>query len=78
MLLAIANAAKFAQNCQNLPKFAQRQLWNSTKNQDFSICQKNKIICIEEALEHISAIWIFNPRIFHMLFLLFLKIGLCL
>jgi hypothetical protein len=50
---------------QNLPKIAK-------------ICQNLPKDNFEEALEHISAIWIFNPRIFHMLFLLFLKIGLCL
>jgi hypothetical protein len=32
---------------------------------------------MEEALEHVSAIRIFNPRIFHMLFLLS-KNGLCM
>ena len=32
---------------------------------------------VEEALEHISAIWIFNPRIFYMQFLLS-KNGLCM
>jgi hypothetical protein len=26
MFLATVNAAKFAQNCQNLPKFAKKQL----------------------------------------------------
>jgi hypothetical protein len=41
MLLAIANAAKSAQNCQNLLKSAQKtKLWNTTKNQDFSVYQK--------------------------------------
>jgi hypothetical protein len=32
---------------------------------------------LEEALEHVSTVWIFNPRIFHMLFLLS-KNGLCM
>jgi hypothetical protein len=63
MLSATANAAKSIQNYQNLPKFAQR--WN------FEIPR------IEEALEHISTVRIFNPRIFHMLFLLS-KNGLCM
>jgi hypothetical protein len=72
---------KPAQNCPKLPKSAQisvkTKLWNSTKNQDFSVFQKKKILCIEEALEHVSTVWIFNPRMFHMLFLLS-KNGLCM
>jgi hypothetical protein len=56
--------------CPKLPKFA-------TKNRDFSIFQKQKFVRVEEALEHVSTIWIFNPRIFHMLFLLSKK-GLCM
>jgi hypothetical protein len=74
MLLATVNAAKSTQNCPKLPKFAKicpkMKLWSTTKNRDFSVLQKLKFLRIEEALEHVSAIWIFNPRIFHMLFLL--------
>jgi hypothetical protein len=71
---ATTNEAKSAQICPNLPKFAQRQNFtkNSTKNQDFSVSQKQKFLRVEEALEHV-----FNPRIFHMLFLLS-KNGLCM
>jgi hypothetical protein len=53
------------------------KLWNSTKNRDFSVFQNKKFLRVEEALEHVSAVWIFNPRIFHMLFLLS-KNGLCM
>jgi hypothetical protein len=66
---------------QNLPKTAQicpiMKLWNSTKNRDFSIFQKQKFERIEEALEHVLTVWIFNPRMFHMLSLLS-KNGLCM
>jgi hypothetical protein len=66
---------------QILPKTAKiypkTKLGNSTKNQDFSFFPKIKILCLEEALEHVSTFRIFNPRIFHMLFLL-LKNGLCI
>jgi hypothetical protein len=71
MLSATTNAAKFAQNC---PK---TKLWNSTKNQDFIIFQKQKFVRVEEALEHVSTVWIFNPRIFNTLYLL-PKNGLCM
>jgi hypothetical protein len=37
---------------------------------DFSVFQKQKFLCVEEALEYVSTVWFFNPRIFHMLFLL--------
>jgi hypothetical protein len=64
-----------------LPKFAKicskTKLWNTTKSQDFSVFWKWKFLSIEEALEHVSTVRIFNPRIFHMLFLLS-KIGLCM
>jgi hypothetical protein len=60
-MLSAINAAKSAQNCQNLPKSAQR--WN------FEIPPKIEIL-VEGALEYISDVGIFNPRIFHMLFLL--------
>jgi hypothetical protein len=29
---------------------------------------KKKILRIEEVLEHVSTVWIFNLRIYHMLF----------
>jgi hypothetical protein len=70
-LSATVNAANFAQNCQNLPKFAQRQNFEiPPKIEILVFLQNKKFLCIEEALEHVSTIWIFNPRIFHMLFLL--------
>jgi hypothetical protein len=59
---------------QILPKTTQiclkTKLWNTTKKWDFSVFQKWKFLCIEEALEHVSTIQIFNSRVFHMLFLL--------
>jgi hypothetical protein len=68
MLLAIVNVAKFAQNCQNLPKFTQRQLvWGTLKchqNWDFSVFQKWKFLCVEEAVEYVFTVWIFNTIIF--------------
>jgi hypothetical protein len=74
------NLPKTAQNCPKLPQFAKicpkMKLWNSTKNRDFSIFLNKKFVRVEEALEHVFTIWIFNPRIFHMLFLLS-KNGLC-
>jgi hypothetical protein len=39
--------------------------------------KNKKIYVLEEALVHVSTVWIFNPRIFHMLFLL-LKNSLCM
>jgi hypothetical protein len=64
--------------CPNLPKANKlEELWNATKNWDFSVFQKLKNLCVKEALEHVFTISIFNPRIFHMLFLLS-KIGLCM
>jgi hypothetical protein len=67
--------------CPKLPKSAQiclkTKLWNTTKNRDFSVFQKLKFLSIQEALEHVSTLRIFNPRIFHMLFLLS-KNGLCM
>jgi hypothetical protein len=52
---------------QILPKIAQNcpktKLWNSTKNWDFSIFQKEKFLCIEEALEHVSIVRIVNFNI---------------
>jgi hypothetical protein len=44
---------------------------------DFSVFQKLKFLYVEEALEHVFTVWIFNPRIFHMLFLLS-KNSLCM
>jgi hypothetical protein len=47
MLSAIVNAAKSAQNCPKLPKFAKicpkMKLWNSAKNRDFEYFPKIKI-----------------------------------
>jgi hypothetical protein len=55
MFLATVNAANFAQI------YPKTKLWNTTKNLDFSVFQKKKILCVEEALEHVSTIRIFNP-----------------
>jgi hypothetical protein len=67
--------------CPKLPKTAKicpkTKLWNTTKNQDLSVFQILKLLCVEEALEHVSTILIFNPRIFHKLFLLS-KYNLCM
>jgi hypothetical protein len=68
MLSATMNARKTVQIYPNLSKFGQRQNFETTKNREFSIFQKYKFIHLEKALEHVSTIWIFNPRIFHMLF----------
>jgi hypothetical protein len=80
MLSSTVNAAKFAQNCPKHPKFAKiypkTKIWNTTKNRDFSVFWNWKFLRVK-ALEHVSAIRIFNPRIFHMLFWLS-KIGLCM
>jgi hypothetical protein len=66
---------------QILPKTAKiypkTKLWNTTKNRDFNVFQKDKFRHVEEALEHVSTVWIFNPKFFHMLFLLS-KNGLCM
>jgi hypothetical protein len=74
MLSATVNAGKSAQICPKLPRTA--KICNSAKNRDFSVFQK-KILCVEEALEHVSTVWIFNLIIFHMLILLS-KNGLCM
>jgi hypothetical protein len=77
MLSATVNVAKSAQNCPKLPKTA--QIWNFEipPKIEILVLLKNKIVCVEEALEHVFTVWIFNPRIFHMLFLLS-KNGLCM
>jgi hypothetical protein len=81
MLSATANAAKSAQIYAKLPKttktWPKKKHWNTTKNRDFSVFQKQKFLHVEEALEYVFTIWIFNPSIFHMLFLLS-KNGLCM
>jgi hypothetical protein len=74
MLSATAYAAKSAQNCQNLPKDEPLKFHQS---RDFRVFQKQKFLCVEEALEHVFTIRIFNPIFFHMLFLLS-KNGLCM
>jgi hypothetical protein len=63
---------------QILPKSAQRQNFEIPPKIEILVFFKNKNFnCIEEALEHVSTVRIFNPRIFHMLFLLS-KTGLCM
>jgi hypothetical protein len=61
MLLAIAYVAKFVQrqNFEIPPKI-----------EILIFFQNQKFLYVEEALKHVFAIWIFNPIIFHMLFLL--------
>jgi hypothetical protein len=71
------NLPKFAQNCQNLPKSTQRQNFEIPPKIEILVFFQKNILHIEEVLEHVFTIWIFNPRIFHMLFLLS-KNGLCL
>jgi hypothetical protein len=71
MLSATTNAANSAQNCQNLQKSAHTRNFEMPSKIKILVFFKNKkILRVEEALEHVSTIWIFNPRIFHMLFLL--------
>jgi hypothetical protein len=60
------NLPKTAQICQNLPKDETLKFRQKSR---FSYFSKIKISMCREALEHVSTIWIFNPRIFHMLFL---------
>jgi hypothetical protein len=57
--------------CPKLPKFAQRQNFEMPPIIKILFFLRNKkLMNIEEAPKHVSTIWIFNPRIFHMLFLL--------
>jgi hypothetical protein len=78
MLSATAYAAKSAQNCPKLPKSAQRQNFEiPPKIEILVFFQNQKFLHVEEALEHVFTGRIFNPIIFHMLFLLS-KNGLCM
>jgi hypothetical protein len=78
MLSATLNAAKSVQNCQNLPKAARRRNFEIPPKIEISVFfKKIKILHIEEALEHVSTVRMFNPRMFYMLFLLS-KTGLCM
>jgi hypothetical protein len=61
MLLATINAANSAQNCQNLPKDGTLKHHQKLRFYCFQIL---KNLRVEDALEHVSTIWIFNPRIF--------------
>jgi hypothetical protein len=70
MLSATANAAKSAQNCQNLPKSVQRQNFEIPPKIEILVFFIKIILQVEEALEHVSTVRIFNPNFFHMLFLL--------
>jgi hypothetical protein len=76
-LSATVNAAISAQNCQNLPKTAQRQNFEIPPKIEILVFFKIKFLFIEEELEHVSTVWIFNPIFFHMLILLS-KNGLCM
>jgi hypothetical protein len=63
---------------QFLPKTAQRQNYEIPPKIEILVFYKiKKSLFIKEALEHVSTVWIFNPRIFHMLILLS-KNGLCM
>ena len=63
---------------QYLPKFAQKRNFEiPQKIKILVFFQKQKFLHIEEALEYVFSVWIFNSRIFHMLFLLS-KNGLCM
>jgi hypothetical protein len=78
MLSATINAINSAQNCPNLQKSAQRRNFEIPPKNEILVFFKNKNLYVyQEALEYISTVWIFNPRIFHMLFLLS-KNGLCM
>jgi hypothetical protein len=68
MLSATSNAAKSTQLPKTAKIYPKAKLWNATKNRDFSVSLNR--VHVEEALEHVSIVWIFNSRIFHMLFLL--------
>jgi hypothetical protein len=72
---------KSAQNCPKLQEFAKicpkMKLRNSTRNWDFSVFQIKRFLRVQEVLEHVSTVRIFNPSIIHMLFLLS-KNGLCI
>jgi hypothetical protein len=63
--------------CPKLPKIAQKQNFEIPPKIEILVFFKKKIVRVEDALEHVSTIQIFNPRFFHMLFLLSL-IGLCM
>jgi hypothetical protein len=84
MLSATVNAGNSAQICPKLPKTAkicqnlpEDETLKFHQKSRFKCVSKKKNLCVEEALEHVSTVWIFNPRIFHMLFLLS-KNGLCM
>jgi hypothetical protein len=65
------NLPKTAQNCPNLPKSTQRRNFEiSPKIEILVFFQNQKFLDVEEALEHVFTVRIFNPIIFHMLFLL--------
>ena len=68
------------QNLPKLPKIAKicqkTKLWNTTKNQDFNVFQRYKLLRVEGTLKHVSTMQIFNPKKIYMLFLLS-KNGLC-
>jgi Txe/YoeB family toxin of Txe-Axe toxin-antitoxin module len=51
---------------QNLPKIAQNLL-KSAQRQNFEIPPKIEIV--EEALEHVFTVRIFNPRFFYVFFI---------
>jgi hypothetical protein len=74
--------------CPKLPKSAQiyqnmtkdnkfKKLWNTSKNWDFGIFLKQKLLCVEGAPRHVYTVWIFNTRTYHMPFSLS-KNGLCM
>jgi hypothetical protein len=63
---------KIAKICQNLPKDE-----IPPKIEILVFFKKKKLLRVEEALEHASTIRIFNPRIFHILFVLS-KNSLCM
>jgi 4-hydroxy-3-methylbut-2-en-1-yl diphosphate synthase IspG/GcpE len=77
MLSATVNAANSAQNCQNLQNSAQQRNFEIPPKIEILFFHKQKFECVEEALEHVFTVWIFNPRILYMSFLLS-KNGLCM
>jgi hypothetical protein len=62
---------------QFLPKTAQRQNFEIPPKIEILVFFLNNFFFIEEKLEQVSTVWIFNLNFFHMLFLLS-KNGLCM
>jgi hypothetical protein len=68
---------KTAQNCQTLPKSTQRRNFEIPRKIEILEFFKKEFVHVEEVLEHVFTIWIFDPRNFYMSLLLS-KNGLCM